>query len=139
MAGVAELFHFHQRGLDDQVAVRENAGEVDQLIEQAQHAFDLGAAPAAEDRASPGIQPDESLLQDERLDDEHAVLLEQPADFGADRRQRAVLNLNELFAADGIDAKSLQPLLGPRLFAGVHRFELAVERGFHALGVSREW
>ena len=67
--------------------MREDAGEVNQLVKQAEDALHLRTSSSAEDGASLGILADERLLQDERLDDQHAVLFQQSADFIANRRE----------------------------------------------------
>ena len=65
----------------------------------------------------------------------------QPANFVADRPERAVLDFDKFFAQigfdDGIHAEFAQSHFHPARFAGVETFQLAVEGGFHTSYIAR--
>src|SRR5262245_30747557 len=107
--------------------MRKDAREIDQLVEQVEQAALLGAEPARQFTAAALAEPHELLVYDERLHDQDGVLFEQSGDFRANGGEAAVLDLDKLIFADGVDAKAGDALFHARRCAGVEGLELAME------------
>lgn len=131
VARMTPLFHNHQRDVERQTWMGKDSRKVDQFVEQVEGRALLRTGSAPDDSSTGPVEFDELFADDDRLDDPHLVLFEQPSDFGADRRQTAVLDLDEFISRNDINAIAVARHLLRRRVAGVDRFELSVECGFH--------
>ena len=127
MPRVPPLFDIDERGLERQVLVRKDTREVDQVVEEVQQVALLRAQAAAHDAAVLGRELDELLADDNGLDNQHTVMGGQVLDFVADRRQRAMLDLDQLAIAGHVDAVLSQLVLEVGMVVRVKRLELFVQ------------
>ena len=94
--------------------MRKHPREVHQFVEDIQKLPALGAQASRHFAAVGSCAFDQQFSGYDRLDDPHAMLLEQPANLVANGRQRTVLNFDQLIPGDGINAIAVEPHFGAR-------------------------
>src|SRR5690606_11757141 len=104
VAWEAVLLDVDQHHLEGELRLREGLGEVDQVVEHVeQHAL-LGTAAAGDNGATRAVELDDHLAGDDRFDNPDFVRLGQVVDLAGDHPEAAMLDLDQLLAADDIDA-----------------------------------
>ena len=132
VAGVAKFFDFDQRNVDRQPLVREDPGEVDEVVEKVEKLAPLGAQPLRDDLAAATILFDELFSSDDRFDNKDAVTsVEECRRFVPDRGKRAVLDLDEPITPDHVNAEFLERHLKLGVRVGIMLLQLPVEGRFH--------
>ena len=84
----------------------------------------LGAEPAVDDTTALRLRLHEPLADDDRFDDEHPVSVRQVSDFVSNRRERAMLDLDQLLVADNVDSITTQLLFNFSALVGVKFLQL---------------
>lgn len=128
---IPAFFDVDQRNFERQVGMREDSREVDQFVEEVEERASLRAEPAVDDAASLRFRFHQPFANDDRFDDQHPVLGRQIRDLVSNRRQRAVLNLDQFPIANDVDSVTPQLMLNFRAVIGVKFLELFVKRAFH--------
>ena len=131
MSRITPLLDRDERHFERQMRVRKHAREIHQFVEQVER-LGLSRAESPTYDASPrAVELDERLAGDERFDDQHPVVRQESPDLIANRRQRSVLNLDQLSFHDDVDPVVVEHHFLAGIAGRVELFELAVERRFH--------